>query len=226
MCYNKDISIYTYIIGLVSSFLLLRNENKNLKIVGSFFIVVIQMQLVEYFLWTNTKCNIKNRTISTIGALLNVIQPILLYLAIYYYNKDITNENKNIMTITIIIYVLALLLYSLNLFPIGCSIVTEVSAPYLQWGWFYKKYPNFITIMFPLTLIILMYFGLDKPYNLYLSFIIMLSFIVSFIIYRKQRTFGTLWCWFAVFIPISVVLYDKYGNDIYNVYNVYVDDNK
>ena len=214
MCYNKDISIYTYIIGLVASYLLLRNDKKNLKILGCFFMIIIQMQLVEYFLWTNNKCNSKNRTISNIGALLNLIQPIMLYLAIYYYNKDVTKENNKIMNITIIIYIVALLLYSINLFPIGCSIVTELSSPYLQWGWFYKKYPYFITIMFPLALVILMYFGLDKPYNLYISLIIMLSFILSYIIYRKQRSFGSLWCWFAVFIPITVLVYDKYFIDI------------
>ena len=82
MCYNKDVSIYTYIIGLVSSYLLLTNEKKSLKIIGCFFIVVIQMQLVEYFLWNNIKCNSKNITISNIGALLNFIQPIILYIAI------------------------------------------------------------------------------------------------------------------------------------------------
>ena len=36
MCYNKDISIYTYIIGLVSSYLLLTNDKKTLKILGFF----------------------------------------------------------------------------------------------------------------------------------------------------------------------------------------------
>jgi len=176
--------------------------------------VAIQMQLVEYYLWSNTKCNSKNRIISNIGAFINFIQPIILYLAIHYYNKDITKENNKIMNITIIIYIVALLLYSINLFPIGCSIVTELSSPYLQWGWFYKKYPYFITIMFPIALIILMYFGLDKPYNLYISLIIMLSFILSYIVYRKQRSFGSLWCWFAVFIPITVLVYDKYFIDI------------
>ena len=218
MCYNKDISIYTYVIGLVSSYLLLRNENKTLKILGCFFMIVIQMQLVEYYLWSNAKCNSKNITITHIGALLNVIQPIMLYLAIFYYNKDITEEHKKIMNITIIIYILALLLYSLNLFPIGCSVVTQYSSPYLQWGWFYKKYSNFVAIMFPLSFIILMYFGLDKPYNLYLSLIIMLSFIISFIIYREQRAFGTLWCWFAVFIPICLLIYDKYFDTYFDTY--------
>ena len=210
MCYNKNISIYTYIIGLVSSYLLLTSNKKSLKILGCFFIIVIQMQLVEYFLWSNNKCNSKNITISNIGAFLNFIQPIILYIAILYYNKDITNDRKNILHITIFLYILSVFIYSLNLFPIGCSSVTEISAPYLQWGWAYKKYPNFITIMFPIAFVILMYYGLDKTYNLYLSLIFLISFLISYIIYKKQRSFGTIWCWFAAFIPIGILVYDKF----------------
>ena len=82
MCYNKDISLYTYIIGLVASYLLIKKQNKTLKILGWFFMVLIQMQLIEYFLWTNNKCNTRNIHLSILGALFNFIQPILLYLAI------------------------------------------------------------------------------------------------------------------------------------------------
>ena len=169
------------------------------------------MQLIEYLLWTNNKCNSKNITISNIGAFTNFIQPIILYLAIIYYNKNITIENKKIVNITIILYLLSLFIYSLNLFPISCSIVTSISSPYLQWGWMYKKYPNFITIMFPVSLALLIYFGLDKPINLYMSIMVLLSFILSFIIYKKQRAFGAIWCWYTVFIPIALLLYDRYG---------------
>ena len=76
MCYNKDISIYTYLIGLVSSYLLIVNDKISLKILGCFFMIVIQMQLIDYFLWTNNTCNSKNIQISTIGAFINFIQPI------------------------------------------------------------------------------------------------------------------------------------------------------
>ena len=36
MCYNKDISLYTYLLGLVASFLLIQKKDKNLKILGCF----------------------------------------------------------------------------------------------------------------------------------------------------------------------------------------------
>ena len=91
MCYNKDISLYTYLIGLVASFLLIQKKDKDLKIVGCFFLVVVHMQLIEYFLWTNNKCNMRNLNLSRIGAIILYIQPIILYLAILYYSCIIYN---------------------------------------------------------------------------------------------------------------------------------------
>lgn len=213
MCYNKDISIYTYILGLVSSYLLLTNENKSLKILGCFFIIVIQMQLVEYFLWSNNSCNSKNIQLSHIGAFINFIQPIILYLAIMYYNKDLTKKTTKIIHGTIILYIIALIIFIIRLLPLGCSTMTNNSAPYLQWSWMYEKNTTYILSLFPVIIMLLLYFGLDKPYNLYLSFICIISFILSFIIYRKQRAFGNIWCWFAVFIPICILVYDTYFVD-------------
>jgi hypothetical protein len=210
MCYNKDISIYTYILGLVSSYLLLINDKKNLKILGCFFMIVIQMQLVEYFLWINNTCNTKNIELSEIGALVNYFQPIVLYGAIIYYNKNIKNKNKNIITTIIFIYIISFFIYSLNIFNIGCTVVTPISSPYLEWSWLYTINDYLLYPMFPISLIILIYFGLDIPYNLYLTLIGILSFMISFIIYNKQRAFGTIWCWFVAFIPSCILLYDRY----------------
>jgi len=113
-----------------------------------------------------------------------------------------------------LIYITIIFIHLIKLFPLGCTNVTEISYPYLQWSWFYKLNVSNITltlvsIMFPISLMLLFYFGLDKPYNLYLSVPCMISFMISYIIYRKQRVFGTLWCWFAVFVPLLIVLSNK-----------------
>lgn len=210
MCYNKEISLYTYIIGLVSSYLLLRNNKPSLKIIGCFFIIIIHMQLIDFFLWSNNKCNNLNKKISNVGAFLNFIQPIILYLAIIYYNKDITNENKKKLNIIISIYIIVLIVYCINLFPLNCSVVTDKSYPYLQWSWYKKSLPNIVGAIFPIILMLLMYYGIDKPYNLYLFLLCIISFIVSFIIYDKNNVTGNMWCWFAVFIPIAILVIDKY----------------
>jgi len=212
MCYNKDVSLYTYLIGLVASFLLIQKKDKDLKILGCFFIVIIHMQIIEYFLWTNNKCNMKNITLSHLGAVTLFIQPIILYLAIIYYNNELYIKNKVKINSILIIYIILLSIYSIHLFPLGCTSVTKLSSPYLQWSWFYKKNPELLTLCFPLALTILVYYGLTPPYNLYVSLLCILSFIVSYIIYNKKRVFGTLWCWFAVFIPIGLLIIDTFSN--------------
>ena len=215
MCYNKDISIYTYLIGLVSSYLLIVNDKISLKILGCFFMIVIQMQLIDYFLWTNNTCNSKNIQISTIGAFINFIQPIILYLAILYFNKNITKKNKRNLNIVILVYIATLIIFTLRIFPIGCSIVNKLSSPYLQWSWMYEKNTSYVFAYFPIAIMLLLYFGLEKPYSIYLSLLFILSFILSFIIYRKKRAFGNIWCWFAVFIPIGVLIFDRYLIDFF-----------
>jgi len=212
MCYNKDISLYTYLIGLVASFLLIQKKDKDLKILGCFFLFVIHMQLIEYFLWTNNKCNMRNINLSHIGTIVNFIQPIILYLVILYYNKELYIKNKQILDSIIIIYIIGLIIYSITLFPLGCTNVTKLSSPYLQWSWFFKKNSVIIALLFPIAFTILLYCGLNSPYNLYLSLVCIISFIISFIIYKKQRAFGSLWCWFAVFIPIGLLLIDTFNN--------------
>jgi len=215
MCYNKDISLYTYLLGLLAGYLLLQKTNKDLNLLGCFFIFVIHMQLIEYFLWTNNTCNLRNITLSQIGTLVNFIQPIVLYFAIVYYNKELYVKNKQILDGIIIIYGLGLIIYSINLFPIGCTNVTKTSSPYLEWSWFNKKNSVVIALLFPIAFAILLYYGLNSPYNLYLSLVCLISFLASYIIYNKQRAFGSLWCWFAVFIPIGLLLIDTVDNLIY-----------
>ena len=79
------------------------------------------MQLIEYFLWTNNKCNMRNITLSHIGALIMFIQPIILYLVILYYNKELYIKNKIKINSILIIYIILLIIYCINLFPIGCT---------------------------------------------------------------------------------------------------------
>lgn len=212
MCYNKDISLYTYVLGLVASFLLLQKKDKDLKIIGCFFLVVIHMQLIEYFLWINNKCNINNISLSYLASIVNFIQPIVLYLAIVYYNKELYLKNKKIVDTILIIYIISTIIHFINLIPISCTNVTKLSSPYLQWSWLFQDNSIIMALCFPISLMLLIYYGLTSPYNLYLSLICILSFVVSYIIYNKKRAFGTLWCWFAVFIPIGLLILDTFYN--------------
>ena len=67
----------------------------------------------------------------------------------------------------------------MRILPIGFTIMTEDSKPYLEWSWIYEKQTSYAGAVFPLSIILLLYVGLNKPYNSYLSLICLISFILG-----------------------------------------------
>jgi len=59
MCFTKNISIGTYILGLTGCYNLY--VNTEYKVEAIFFAWVVQIQLIEYFLWNNQSCTGKYR---------------------------------------------------------------------------------------------------------------------------------------------------------------------
>ena len=56
MCWSSESSRNAYIIGSVSSLILMLFGDKVDKNIGLFFLVVAQMQLIEYFIWKDQEC--------------------------------------------------------------------------------------------------------------------------------------------------------------------------
>lgn len=50
MCFSKESSIISYLIGLVPSYLLLKSDNKYNKHIGLFCLTFIQMQFAEFLM--------------------------------------------------------------------------------------------------------------------------------------------------------------------------------
>ena len=209
MCYNKNTSIVTYFIGTISSLLLLRSTNSSYNIWGIFFLFVSQMQMIEYLLWKDYTCNTFNINISNIGSILNHLQPIILYFAIRYYNKNLTSTQKNIINLILCIYIASLLFYSRNVYPLECTVLTDTNPPHLHWKWNYKKNWFIFYMIFLLSLILLSYFGLSKPYNIYLALTCLGTYLYSQIKYNNTKSVGAVWCWIAALVPLIVVIIDN-----------------
>lgn len=198
MCFNKDISIISYLIGLSGCILL---YYRNYKIEGLLYAFVIQMQLIEYLLWLNNSCNWINKTITKIGILLNHLQPIILYFLIIYYNSNINKTSLNIIHFIIIIYFISTILYLIHNYKLldACTIGIENEKElfwYIQHGHLFEYYHIFV---FALVFMILL--GLKK-HNYLNAYIILASIIISYIIYDKRKAVGTIWCLFAAYIPL------------------------
>jgi Ca2+/Na+ antiporter len=74
--------------------------------------------------------------------------------------------------------------------------------------WNHKKYYKQFYVLFVTTLILSTFIGLERPYNIYVSMLLLGSYIYSLYKYKSNKAVGTIWCWLAVFIPLIILLID------------------
>lgn len=203
MCFNAEVSITTYTIGVLGCLMLIKNKQENYIPEAIFFLWVVHMQLIEFFLWKNQPCNVINQEVSRIGMIVNNMEPIILWFAIILFSeKKLPNWIHAMMTS----YVVAASLYTYNIDD-SCTTTSPISEPHLDWRWNQGKYKEIFYAFFLLCCILLSIYGLKHSYHAALIFI--LSFGISFFIYRQHRAVGAMWCFIAAFVPLLLPLIYK-----------------
>jgi hypothetical protein len=196
MCFNSQVSLITFIIGALGS---IRLYNLGYKPEAYFYAWVIFMQLIEYFLWNNQKCDNTNKNLTNAGIFINHLEPIILWLSILYFNQ---NKLPSFVNAYMIIYLILTFLYTKTLFNnknLECTTVTEESTPHLHWKWNYGKNFSLYYAYFIGGLVLLSLYGLDKGFSN--SIALLLSFGLSFYIYSNKKAVGAMWCFMAAFVP-------------------------
>lgn len=210
MCFNSTVSIITYFIGMIGSYKL---YNMKLQPEAIFYAWVAQMQLLEFFLWKLQPCNIqptitnKNIYITQIANIVNHLEPFVLWFAIVYFSKNQLSDN---ITHYMYIYTILTIIYTYNvLSTTDCTTVSEKSKPHLHWKWNNGPYYVHFYTLFLITLLILAYNGLPYPRNVINTFIILFSYILSYLIYGDKHSVGAMWCYAAAFAPSLLILIYK-----------------
>lgn len=204
MCWSKEVSIGTYSIGMLGSVLL---YNKGYPIESLFYGWVIQMQLIEYFLWSYQPCidphKNKNENVTIIGTFVNHLEPIILWLLIMKYGKELPQFMKYWM----IIFVIITIAYTKNVVEKSeCTTITEESAPHLQWKWTEQDYNKSYYSVFLVTLVLLSYYGIGGYNGSLNSMIAVITYGLSYAIYGDKKVVGAVWCWLAAIVPYLLLL--------------------
>jgi hypothetical protein len=196
MCFNKEVSIATYIIGMLGSIYLYK---QGLIPEAIFYCCVVQMQLIEYFIWEHQSCqDIEiNKNLTKLGILINHIEPIFLWVAIIVFSKkQLPNWVHQIMLGYIILSSIVTL-HALN--TVSCTTVTEDSGNHLNWQWNNIKYTGIYYLYFLFVLVVLSIYGL--PNGKLHAIIVTVAFVVSVAIYYDYKSVGAMWCFMAAFAP-------------------------
>ena len=203
MCFSPLASLSTFLIGIIGAILTITLGTPTDKLVGLFFGFVSSMQGIEFALWENQNCNTMNKIMSILGMVLNHIQPIVLSILILLLNNDLSTMTKQIIILSTIIYAIVITAYSLQFTEDddGCTLKNEHN--HLEWDWNGMKNKTLVYMLFLCMLVFLFYVGTpDKKSGILLSAISLISYLISYFIYKDQKVVGALWCLFASFTPI------------------------
>jgi hypothetical protein len=206
MCFNASVSLFTYLFGSIGSVILYNFSN--LKPEAVFYLWVCLMQLIEFFLWKSQNCNNtpilsnptatqRNLLFTKLGIFINHFEPIVYWLAILYFSYTSLPSYVNYLMILFVIFTL---FYLKNILTHQqCTTVTKESYPHLFWEWNQGPYASLYYIYFLIMLVLLAQH--NSIYGSYHSSLIVISFILSYLIYKDTHTVGAMWCFAASFAP-------------------------
>lgn len=208
MCYTKEASISSFIVGVVSSLLLIfygEPEYKYQNIaIGLSFIFASLMQLIDYMIHIDPKCkNGWNELAGKIGPLLNILQPLVIYIFILLFVED--NSVKIIASGWNILYLIYVFYIYLQYIKLGnyCSYNIEGRARWNWYNYFGGRWETAYLIVLYLNFIMLWKYKYFRVY----TFLITLFFLISYVNYRTHT--GEFWCWFVNSAPLIILILQK-----------------
>lgn len=198
MCVNAEVSLSSFIIGIISSIFLIYYGNKKFQkenlSVGIFFIYVSFIQLLEYFIWIDLD-NKKglNKIISIIFPVIICSQPVVFYII-----KSII-FNKSVLWINLlIIYYILEAIFAYKSYLINETLITKVKNKYLFWKW--DKYGSYIyVIIFAFAVFLYSNFNYSLLLFILGSFSLFVSYKISNINYTST------WCLTSAYMPIYML---------------------
>jgi hypothetical protein len=190
MCWNASVSLNTYLFSTFASLFAYSNGVTNL--LGLiFYQSFVIMQLIEYFIWTKT---FSNRLLSQIALFVVLCQPILNII-------KIENKAEWIPYILVAYFVFIAILYTV---VIPFNTIEFSSTPskngHLSWKWLdWNIY--IVAIWFAFLSV---RWIIDE---IHFTFIIITVFlIVSIILFKETKTWGSMWCWIVNVVSFYLIL--------------------
>ncbi len=209
MCFSEKLSLGSLMFGIFSSLILISFGNKQSfqtnKAIGYFFLFVSLMQLVEYFIWKDIKCETGlNHFGALVGPLLNHLQPVvLLILATWYLDSSNLIQQDTLVSANILYLIYVGYKYYKYVSVKSNMCVQTNQCNHLNWTW--KNDFNY-TFYFIISFINLANFYTNT--NLMVSFGIgYLLLLVS--IFEFNQNVGEFWCLMVTGIPLINLLMEK-----------------
>jgi len=194
MCFNKESSIISYTLGSICSLILFYIGDKYDKCIAIFSLCFIQIQLAEFFMWSDQSCGKINHFASIYANIILFLQPLSLLLVILFYKT--TYIPQNIIYFCLVLVSIPLIKTIINNIINKRQLCSkETKSGYLEWD-----FPNDKNSYFPN----------DKNSILEKIIGLIIYFILVFIpwLFFKNHFKGNL----VFFIELAILFYSFFTN--------------
>tara|TARA_Y100000590_G_scaffold179768_1_gene204916 strand:+ start:12876 stop:13520 length:645 start_codon:yes stop_codon:yes gene_type:complete len=214
MCFSETHSWTAFTVGTLFTIFNIVVFNKKLLyvLVSIFWYFGVSMQFWEGLLWSDKKDDPKfSKTVTHAALINNILQPVVILLLLFL------KENRNVYLILLSFSIALFYLTSvfLNVDMTKYDTIEEKDKKQISLLWWNpdvnrdKMLPvsmYFITIILLISLL-----GGPTRFKVFTIGLFMASFTISYIIYNKKKDVGSVWCYFAAFIPFFNAIYFYYN---------------
>jgi hypothetical protein len=204
MCWNKDISLNTFLFSsFVLGLIVYNNKYTRYKIkefedfwLVIFFMVFIMVQLVEYFVWININNPLYNTFFSSILLLITVIQPVISLMMLKNYDL------KFYMILSYLIIIISYFGYTFPSLKLNSVVSTKC---HLDWNYIHNNniYQNIVSCLWLFFFLFSLFY--EKKYlGLFFGILTLIVILYNFM---NDRSFSSMWCWIANMMMIFYATY-------------------
>ena len=205
MCWNKETSIFSFILGtIINLAVLLYFKTEVITVFCIIWEFVLLMQLAEYYIWLDQTCGKGNKKATKAALILNLMQPVVVFLVLINKFQGSTLL-KNVATIIIFAYICFIML-KLNENTEYTCVKPSKECKHLNFQWWNDfKYAGVIHGITLLSIVLLLY----RPTKLAL-FVFFYTFIML-ILSQEFYSCGapSTWCWLVVPMPLFLGIFYK-----------------
>lgn len=194
MCWNADISLNTFLFSCFAMvFIYITNTYTKYKtpsfdngLVYLFIGLGVSMQLLEFFLWRNLNNKKRNAFLTKIIASDIALQPFIL---MFLIKNPILRYG---LLALYILFIAIYLVYKLWIGPFFAFQTTVSKNGHLSWSFHGPKSSEKLTLFIYLAFYVTALFLID---NLTIRWFCLITLLISGILYYKDYTIGSMWCW-------------------------------
>jgi hypothetical protein len=208
MCFSEEVSLLTLILGLGGSAATFTLGKTFDKIIAVFLGYVSLMQGVEWLLWRHQTCDDYHKTISNVGMILNLLQPIVLGFVLLLFSKRAYENRLYIFIVMFFLFLLDTIFVQHYKKHLQCT-TPRSNDPHLVWNWTILKDYNQHWLGYISFFSIISILGMPTLFmGICFALFAMLTMVISILVYPRQDM-GAMWCFFTAFVPIIYFILRK-----------------